>query len=68
MAATRIALLKTGIVADLGTVALIVTVMGVVVPLVLHWFVQGTRLDFLFKRPAFFHIDRPRRLALQPAE
>ena len=68
MAATRIALLKTGIVADLGTVALIVTVMGVVVPLVLHWFVQGTRLDFLFKRPASFHIDRPRRLALQPAE
>ncbi len=68
MAATRIALLKTGIVADLGAVALIVTVMGVVVPLVLYWFVQGTRLDFLFKRPAFFHIDRPRRLALQPAE
>jgi uncharacterized membrane protein YcfT len=68
MAATRIALLKTGIVSDLGTVALIVTVMGVVVPLVLHWFVEGTRLDFLFKRPGFFHIDRPRRAALQPAE
>jgi uncharacterized membrane protein YcfT len=68
MAATRIGLLKTGIVADLGTAALIVTVMGVVVPLVLHWFTQGTRLDFLFKRPAFFHIDRPRRLVLRPAE
>jgi uncharacterized membrane protein YcfT len=68
MAATRTVLLKTGIVTDLGTVALIVTAMGVVVPLVLHWFVQGTRLDFLFKRPALFHVDRPRRLALQPAE
>ena len=51
-----------------GTVALIVTTMGVVVPLILHWFVQGTRLDFLFRRPAFFHIDGARRPALQPAE
>jgi uncharacterized membrane protein YcfT len=68
MAATRTALLKTGIVTDVGTVALIVTAMGVMVPLVLHWFVQGTRLDFLFNRPAFFHADRSRRPALQPAE
>jgi uncharacterized membrane protein YcfT len=68
MAATRVLLLKTGIVTDLGSVALIVTAMGVVVPLVLHWLVQGTRLDFLFKRPAFFHIDARRRPALQPAE
>ena len=68
MAVTRTVLLKTGIVSDIGTVALIVTAMGVVVPLALHWLVRGTRLDFLFKRPAFFHLDRPRRTVMQPAE
>jgi uncharacterized membrane protein YcfT len=68
MAATRTVLLKTGIVADLGTVALIVTAMGVMVPLVLYWFVRGTWFDFLFRRPDLFYLDRPRRTALQPAE
>ena len=68
MAVTRILLLKTGIVPDLGTVALMVTAAGVVGPLLLHWLVTGTRFDFLFRRPAFFCIDRPRRPALQPAE
>jgi uncharacterized membrane protein YcfT len=68
MAATRAALLKSGVVTDLGMVALIVTTAGVIVPLILHWFVQGTRFDFLFRRPAFFYIDRPRRPSLQPAE
>ena len=68
MAVTRIVLLKTGIAPDLGTVALIVTAAGVTAPLVLHWLVTGTRLDFLFRRPALFYIDRPRRPALQPAE
>jgi uncharacterized membrane protein YcfT len=67
MAITRVVLLKTGLVPDIGTMALIVTAAGVVGPLVLHWLVRGTRLDFLFRRPAFFYIDRPRR-TLQPAE
>jgi uncharacterized membrane protein YcfT len=68
MAVTRILLLKTGIVPDIGTVALMVTAVGVIGPLLLHWLVTGTRFDFLFRRPAFFYIDRPRRPALQPAE
>jgi uncharacterized membrane protein YcfT len=68
MAVMRIVLLKTGIIPDLGTVALIVTAMGVIVPLVLQWLVTNTRFDFLFKRPAFFHIDGSRRTTLQPAE
>jgi uncharacterized membrane protein YcfT len=67
MAVTRTILLKTGIVTDIGSVALIVTAAGVIGPLVLHWLVTGTRLDFLFKRPAYFYIDRPRH-RLQPAE
>jgi uncharacterized membrane protein YcfT len=68
MAATRIVLLKAGIITDLGTVALLVTAAGVTVPLVLRWFVAGTRFDFLFRRPAYLHIDGPRRVSLQPAE
>jgi uncharacterized membrane protein YcfT len=68
MAATRILLLKTGIVTDIGTIAFLVTMAGVITPLVLRWLVDGTRFNFLFKRPALFYIDRPRRPALQPAE
>ncbi len=68
MAVTRIVLLKTGIVTDIGTISLLVTAAGVTAPLVLRWLVDGTRLQFLFRRPEYFHIDRPRRPALQPAE
>jgi hypothetical protein len=68
MAATRAALLKTGVIPDLGTVALIVTAMGVVVPLLFHAVVRGTRLDFLFVRPAAFQIGGTRKAPLQPAE
>lgn len=68
MAVTRIMLLKSGIVTDIGTVALLVTAAGVIMPLILRWLVAGTRLDFLFRRSLFFYIDRPRRPALQPAE
>ena len=68
MAATRIALLKTGVIPDLGTVALIVTAMGVIVPLLFHALVRGTRFDFLFVRPSAFHLSAPRKAPLQPAE
>ena len=68
MAATRIALIKTGLIPDLGTVALITTAAALAGPLVLHWLVRGTRLGFLFERPAWLRLERPRRSALQPAE
>ncbi len=68
MAATRYALLKTGIIPDLGTVALIVTVFAIAGPLLLQLLVRNTPLSFLFERPAWLHFDRPRRPALQPAE
>jgi uncharacterized membrane protein YcfT len=59
MAVTRTILLKTGIVTDIGWIALIVTTAGVVTPLVLHWLVMKTGWGaFLFERPAAFHIDR----------
>lgn len=68
MAATRVALLKTGAIPDLGTVALIVTAMGVIVPLLFHALIRGTRFDFLFVRPAAFRLGSPGKAPLQPAE
>jgi len=68
MAATRTVLLKTGLVADIGTMSLIVTLAGVAGPLLLHWLVRGTTLRFLFERPAAFWLTPKPRAALQPAE
>ncbi len=68
MAATRILLVKTGVIADIGLVSLIVTAVAVTAPLVLLWLTEKTgRGRFLFVRPAAFSIDRP-RTQLQPAE
>ncbi|HEY0292886.1 MAG TPA: acyltransferase family protein [Hansschlegelia sp.] len=72
MAATRAVLLKTGVISDLGWVSVIVTTVGVVAPLALHWHVMKTGwAKFLFVRPQAFHIDRPktplRETGLQPA-
>jgi len=74
MAVTRTALLKTGIVTDIGTISAIVTAAGVIGSLVMYWILRGTPLKFLFERPAMFWLvpegkKRPEtRLAMQPAE
>ena len=68
MAATRTVLLKTGVIADLGTVSLLVTAAGVVGPLLLFWLVRDTPLSFLFKRPEALRTAPALRAALQPAE
>ena len=68
MAATRAVLLKTGIIPDLGTVSLIVTAAGVIVPLLLYWAVRGTRFHFLFERPGWARIDRVKSREFVPAE
>ena len=47
---------------DLGVVALIVTAVGVVTPLILHALVKNTALRFLFVRPAWAKLP-PRRAA-----
>jgi uncharacterized membrane protein YcfT len=68
MAATRIALLKTGIITDLGTISLIVTAAGVIGAMCWYWAVRSTRFRFLFARPAWAQL-RPRRTpVMQPAE
>jgi uncharacterized membrane protein YcfT len=68
MAATRVALTKSGLITDPGTVAALVTLTAVVTPLILHRAVRGTTLGFLFERPARFRLAAPRTAALQPAE
>jgi uncharacterized membrane protein YcfT len=68
MAATRTLLLKLGVIHDIGTISAIVTIVGVITPLVFFLVVRGTRLNFLFERPQAFRLETPRRPVLQPAE
>jgi uncharacterized membrane protein YcfT len=72
MAASRAVLLKTGIITDLGTISLLVTATGVILPLILHLMVRNTAFRFLFERPEMFKLkSKPKaepRLTLQPAE
>lgn len=68
MAVTRIVLVKSAIITDPGTVAFLVTSVAVVTPLVVHRLVRGTTLNFLFERPARFHLSQPKTHTLQPAE
>lgn len=58
MAAARIALVKSGLVTDIGLVSLIVTAVAVAVPLLVHALVRDTRFRFLYERPARFKIER----------
>ena len=69
MAVTRTLLLKTGLIADIGMVSLIVTVAGVAGAVVIWRLALALRANFLFERPAAFWIA-PKKAApaLQPAE
>lgn len=71
MAATRAVLIKTGVISDVGTISAIVTVVGIIVPVLMFWAVRHTPLKFLFERPAMFWLTarKSRRVpAMQPAE
>lgn len=62
MAATRIVLLKLGIVEDVGTISLVVTFVALVSPVILHELTQRTGWGrFLFERPDWARIDGPYR-------
>jgi len=56
MAPSRILLIKSGLIADPGIVALIVTAAGVIGPLILFSITRSTPLRFLFIRPAMFRL------------
>jgi uncharacterized membrane protein YcfT len=69
MAATRTLLLKSGLIHDIGTISLLVTIAGIFGALAIWWMVRGTRANFLFERPAAFWIaPRQAEPALQAAE
>lgn len=71
MAVTRTVLLKTGIIADIGTISLLTTIAAVAGPVVLYAMVKWSGYgSFLFERPDWAKIDRPsnRSDKLQPAE
>src|SRR5262245_2527232 len=69
MAVTRTVLLKTGLITDIGTISLTVTVAGVAGAVAIWRLALALRADFLFERPAAFWIA-PKKAApaLQPAE
>ncbi len=72
MATARVFFLKTGLIDDIGTVALLVTMAGVAGPVVLYALVQWTgRGQFLFERPDWARLEArpgPRGAAVSPAE
>src|SRR4029453_13846318 len=75
MAVSRAALIKTGVISDIGTISALVTLSGVVGALAMYWAVRHTFLRFLFERPARFWLvskdakdtAKP-KLTLQPAQ
>lgn len=69
MATSRTLLLRTGGIADIGTISLIVTVMGVVGALAIWRIALAAGATFLFERPAAFWIaPKKSRPTLQAAE
>ena len=69
MATTRTLLLKTGLIHDIGTISLVVTIVGVAGALALWRIALAIGADFLFERPAAFWIaPKQPRPKLQAAE
>jgi uncharacterized membrane protein YcfT len=69
MATTRTLLLREGFIHDIGTISLVVTIMGVVGALAIWRMALATGANFLFERPAAFWIA-PKKVeaTLQAAE
>src|SRR5262245_1915142 len=68
MAGARTLLIKSGVIADIGIMSLLVTLAGILGALGLSWAVRATPLRVLFERPQAFWLTPRPRLALQPAE
>jgi len=69
MAATRTLLLRSGLLPDIGTVSLIVTIAGVAGALAIWRIAQAAHASFLFERPdAFWIAPKKAGPALQAAE
>lgn len=69
MVVTREALLRTGVLPDVGWMAVVVTAVAVVVPFLMWAAARRVGADFLYERPAFARLDaRSRNRAAVPAE
>ena len=69
MATTRTLLLKTGVITDIGTISLMVTIIGVLGALAIWRIALALGANFLFERPAAFWIaPKKARAVLQAAE
>jgi uncharacterized membrane protein YcfT len=68
MASTRTLLLRMGWIHDIGTISLIVTIVGVIGALLIWWAALAVGANFLFERPAAFWIAPKKRATLQAAE
>jgi len=68
MAATRTLLLRTGIIADVGIMSLVVTLVALFGALAIWRVALKIGAHFLFERPDAFWIAPKQGPALQPAE
>lgn len=68
MAATRILLLKSELLSDVGVVSLLVTLVAVAVPLAFHAGVRNTWARFLYERPQALKFERRRARAVAAAQ
>ena len=69
MAATRTALLKSGVISDIGTISLMVTIAGVAGAILIWRVALAVRANFLFERPdAFWIAPKKPGVVLQAAE
>lgn len=53
----------TGIITDTGTVMALTTLFAVVTPLMFHYVIKGTPLNFLYVRPQWMRLTRKPRVA-----
>lgn len=60
MIATRTVLLRTGVIEDGGTMALITTTASVIVPLIMMWGANLVGARFLFERPRWARLRDPK--------
>jgi uncharacterized membrane protein YcfT len=69
MATTRTLLLRTGLIHDIGTISLAVTIAGIVGALAWWWAARKLGTNFLFERPdAFWIAPKKESAILAPAE
>jgi uncharacterized membrane protein YcfT len=62
MAITRVVLIRTGIITDVGTISALVTFAAIVGPAILYGIIKWSGYGrFLFERPRWATIDRPSR-------